>query len=237
MRRALFSSTILALAVAHAAVAQSAIDISTPFSEPGAVRAITVAKSAEPTVRRAEPVRRATAVRQERTRQPAPMPTGNAAGAAFRAGDSFQLRMTGMPAEDAQMYSLDFTIGGDGFINVPLGGQVRAAGLTQSQLERAIEKKLIDEGIFRWPTATINVAMTVRFVTVGGNVRAPNRLAWSPDLTILAAVSAQGGPGDFAGDKIILIRNGTPQRFSMKALKRDPSKDPKLLPGDQLDLQ
>ena len=48
-------------------------------------------------------------------------------------------------------------------LNIPLGGQIRAAGLSQSQLERAIERRLIDEKIFTHPTATINVPNQARF--------------------------------------------------------------------------
>jgi polysaccharide export outer membrane protein len=160
-----------------------------------------------------------------------------AAGATFRPGDMFMLRMTGMPVEYANAYSLDFTIGGDGFVNIPLGGQVRAAGLTQSQLERAIEKKLIDEQIFRWPTATINVSPSARFVTIGGNVRQANRLQWTADLTLLSAISACGGPGDFAGDRVNLVRSGQIVTYSFKKLKRNPADDPRLNPGDSVDLQ
>jgi polysaccharide export outer membrane protein len=149
----------------------------------------------------------------------------------------FTLRLTGMPAEYAMAYALDFTIGGDGFVNIPLGGQVRAAGLTQSQLERAIERKLIDEKIFRWPTATINVSPSARFVTIGGNVRQPNRLMWSADLTLLSSLSACGGPSDFGGDRINLIRSGQVASYSYKKLKRNPADDPPLHPGDQVDLQ
>lgn len=134
------------------------------------------------------------------------------------------------------MYSLTFTIGGDGYVNIPLGGQVRAAGLTQSQVEKAIERRLIEEKIFTHPTATINVPNQVRFVTVGGNVKAPNRLPWAPDLTLLSAISACGGPGDFGGDKVNLIRNGAIERHSLKKLNKNPAEDPKLLPGDRLDL-
>ena len=105
-----------------------------------------------------------------------PAAAGGGSGAAFRPGESFLLRMSGMPLEDAASFSgLEFTIGGDGIINIPLGGQIRAAGLTQSQLERAIERRLVEQKIFRWPTATINVPNQARFVTIGGAVRAAHR--------------------------------------------------------------
>jgi polysaccharide export outer membrane protein len=158
-------------------------------------------------------------------------------GASFRSGDTFELRLTGMPPEDAVQYALQFTVGSDGFVNIPLAGQVRAGGLTQSQLEKAIEQKLVEEKIFRFPTATINVPPQARFITVGGNVRAPQRLVWSSDMTLLASITSAGGAGDFGGDTVELIRNGKLTTFSIKRLKKDPTQDPHLMPGDQLELR
>jgi polysaccharide export outer membrane protein len=140
-----------------------------------------------------------------------------------------------MPPEDATQYAQPFTIGSDGYFNIPLAGQIRAEGLTQSQLERAIERKLVEAEIFRFPTATIFVEAQTRFVTVGGAVRAPQRVAWSPDLTLLTAVSAAGGGGDFAGDKIELVRSGKKATYSRKRIEKDPSQDPRLMPGDRIE--
>ena len=44
-----------------------------------------------------------------------------------------------------------------------------------------------------------------------------------------------GGPAEFAGDKIRLIRDKKPQIFSRKKLTRNPELDPRLLPGDQIE--
>lgn len=158
-------------------------------------------------------------------------------GAAFRPGDTFQLRMGGMPYEDAASFPVEYTIGGDGFVNIPLGGQIRAAGLTQSQLERGIERRLVEQKIFRWPTATINVPNVSRFVTVGGAVRAPGRQVWSADLTITSAIASAGGKGEFGSNKINLIRGGQVRRYDLKKIKARPADDERLLPGDQIELQ
>jgi polysaccharide export outer membrane protein len=218
---------LLAFALSNAGFAQSSSAFPPAAGRTSAsLPPLTVEKPAQPVVRRAEPVNRSVEA----------VPIPGSAGAVFRPGDTIELRMTGMPLEDSNMYNGTYTLGGDGLINVPLAGQVRAAGLTQGQLEKAIEKRLVDEKIFRWPTATINVPNQARFVTVGGNVRGPSRLVWSPDLTLLAAISACGGVGDFGGDKVNLIRNGGVTTLSIKKLKRNPVDDPKLLPGDQVDL-
>ena len=159
-------------------------------------------------------------------------PKGNVV---LRAGDSFQLYMSGMPAEDAAAFPREYTIGQDGMINITFAGQIRAAGLSQSQIERAIEERLVSEKIFRAPTATINVQAGARSVIVGGQVRSAQRLAWSSDLTLMSAIMAAGGPGDFASKKVNLIRSGQVMTYEYYKLKKKPADDPKVLPGDQID--
>ena len=193
---------------------------------------------ASPVVRPGTAVRQATAVRPAAgapTATPATQTSAMASGAVFRANDTFRLSLAGMPTEDTLQYDKPFTIGGDGFFNIPLAGQIRAAGLTQSQLERAIERKLVESEIFRFPTATVYVEPQARFVTVGGAVRNPTRVPWSPDLTLLTAISAAGGGGDFATDKIDLIRGGKKGLYRKSRLEKDPSQDPLLVPGDRIE--
>ena len=165
-------------------------------------------------------------------------PTGRTSSSiVLRPNDVIELRLSGMPPEDAAQFNgTAYTVGGDGTVNVPYAGSLQAAGRTPSELERAVERTLIDKKIFRWPTATINVANTVRFVVIGGAVRNPSRMPWSADLTLMSALASAGGPGDFAGDKINLIRSGKITLYSYKKLKKDPSQDPRLLPSDQVDL-
>lgn len=168
----------------------------------------------------------------------APAAGRTASSVVLRPNDVIGLRLSGMPPDDAQQFNgNEYTIGGDGNINVPYAGSLQAAGRTPSELERAIERSLIDKKIFRWPTATVNVAISQRYVVIGGNVRAPARMPWSADLTLMSAISSAGDRGDFGGDKINLIRSGKITVYSYKALKKDPSQDPRLLPSDQVDLR
>ena len=156
----------------------------------------------------------------------------------LRPNDVLELRMSSMPPEEAQQFSgTAYTVGGDGQVSFPYAGALQAAGRTPSELERALERTLIDKKMFRWPTATINVVNGLRYVVVGGNVRAPNRMPWSADLTLMSGIMAAGGPGDFAGKKINLIRNGAITVYRYDKLQKDPSQDPRLLPGDQVDLR
>ena len=170
----------------------------------------------------------------------APTSARSASSLVLRPNDAIELRLSGMPPDDAQQFSGTlYTVGGDGQVNIPYAGSLQAAGRTTSELERAIERALIDKKIFRWPTATININAPTsgRYVTIGGTVRSPGRTPWSADLTLMSSISDHGGPGDFSGDKINLIRNGAITPYSYRKLQKDPSQDPRLLPSDQVDLK
>ena len=169
----------------------------------------------------------------------APTASRTSSSVVLRPNDMIDLHMSGMPPEEAVQFSGTlYTISGDGQVNIPYAGSLPAAGRTTTELEHAIQRVLIDKKLFRWPTATINIANTTqRYVTIGGNVRVPGRTQWSADLTLMSAISDHGGPGDFAGDKINLIRSGAITVYRFKQLQKDPKLDPKLLPGDQVDLR
>jgi protein involved in polysaccharide export with SLBB domain len=161
------------------------------------------------------------------------------AAEAFRAGDTFEWRLTGMPADVVQdIAQLQFTIGPEGTVNIPLIGKVKAIGLNATQLSDAIEAKFIADKIFTRPTVIINPTAVQRFVSVSGGVRAPQRLIWTADMTLTSAVGNAGGVSDFGNpNKIILIREGKRLGpYSLKELGKDPSRDPKLLPGDQVNV-
>lgn len=166
----------------------------------------------------------------------AAIPVNNGTVATLRAGDIFEMRLSGMPAEYASDFNLQYTVGGEGTVSVPLIGEVRAAGVTPSQLERSVESKLVADKIFTHPTVLINVAQATRYVSVSGGVRQPQRLQWSNDLTLTSAVGNCSGLSDFGSPKgIRIIREGKIYGvFNLTLLQKDPSQDPKLLPGDQV---
>ena len=155
--------------------------------------------------------------------------------ATLRSGDIFELGLRGVPVEFANEFTVIYTVGSDGTVNIPLVGDFKAEGLTTTQLQRAIEARMISEKVFTKPTVIISVQNAQRTVTVGGNVRNPTRIQWSNDMTLISAISAAAGPTEFAGDKVRLVRGGRVEVFSRKKL-RDPALDPKVLPGDQVDV-
>jgi protein involved in polysaccharide export with SLBB domain len=156
--------------------------------------------------------------------------------ATLRSGDVFGMRITGVPSEYAQEFTLEFTVGADGTVNVPLIGEIKASGMTPTQLERAMQNRFMAEKIFTHPTVIIMVATGARFVSISGGVRAPQRLPWSGDLTLSSAIGNCQGLSDFGSGKgIRIVREGKIfGLFNLKDVQADPAKDPKLLPGDQV---
>ncbi len=99
----------------------------------------------------------------------------------------------------------------DGNITMPLVGDVRADGLTPTELRGQISRRLL--AFLREQEAVVTVAVTSvnsYYVTVSGNVMTPGRFASRGYLTIADAVALAGGPNRFAEpDGTILLRKST----------------------------
>jgi len=160
-----------------------------------------------------------------------------ASDAAFRTGDTIELRIGGVPAEETQLITGTYTVDGEGFVNLPHVGKVRAAGLGQAALQSAIEAAYRAGEIYTNPSITVTVPAALRFVNVSGAVRQPRRVEYTSDLTLLGAISACGGFTEYADQgKVRLIRRGGVQIVNIKAVRKDPSQDVVLLPGDQIEV-
>lgn len=155
----------------------------------------------------------------------------------LRPGDTVDVRIANVPPEDIQQFSAAYTIDESGMLNLPYIGMVKVGGLPASQVQTEIQNKLIADGIYTNPTVTVTPPAGMRFISVGGAVRAPGRVPYTPDLTLMTTIAAAGGKNDFAGDQIRLVRGGKVQIYSWKQLYKDPSKDPRIEPGDQIELK
>ncbi len=159
------------------------------------------------------------------------------APATLRSGDVFDMKLTGMPREIVEdIANIQYTVGPDGTVNIPLIGKTKASGLTSTQLEDAIQAKFIADKIFTKPTVIINVAQGARSISLSGGVRQAGRQPWTSDLTLVSAIGNAGDLNDFASGKgIRVIREGKVfGTYNLKEISKDPAKDPKLLPGDQV---
>jgi protein involved in polysaccharide export with SLBB domain len=161
--------------------------------------------------------------------------SARAADAPLRVGDTFDLRIGGVPPDDVIAINSSYTIDGTGGLNLPYIGKITVAGMTSSQIQALIERTYVDRGIYTHPTITLAIAQTARFVNVGGHVKAPQRVTYTPDMTVLSAINAAGDFDDFANQKQVrLIRGKTVTIINCKEIRRDPSQDVAVLPGDQI---
>ena len=157
--------------------------------------------------------------------------------ATLRVGDPLELKIGGVPIEEQQQLNNTYTVDANGSISIPYINKVKAEGLTPAQLARSIEETYRANKIYTNPNITILMQPTSRFVNVGGAVRAPNRVPFTEDMTLLAAINAAGGFNDFADQKRVrLLRGKQAKMYDVRQFRRDPSLDVKLQPGDRVEV-
>jgi polysaccharide export outer membrane protein len=153
---------------------------------------------------------------------------------ALHSGDLLSLRLAGVPAEDITQVSGVYTIDGSGEINIPYIGKIHAAGLKQADVQSSIEMTFKTKGIYSSPIVTVSVQFD-RMVDVEGDVRAPQRVRYTSDLSLLGAISACGGFTDYADQtKVAIIRNGSRTFVNVKKVRQNVVPDPSVEPGDKI---
>ncbi|HXN34959.1 MAG TPA: polysaccharide biosynthesis/export family protein [Opitutaceae bacterium] len=166
----------------------------------------------------------------------AAVPTGRnpvipsaASSSELRPGDSLTVAIIGVPDPSTNSVQID----DQGIISLPYIGALKAgdettAGLTQRIRETYVAKKI-------YTTVDISVSVTERYVYVGGEVEKPGRIIWTPDLTAAKAIEAAGGFTLYAKeDKVAVVRNQALYDLDIKLAQKDPSQDPRLEPGDSI---
>lgn len=155
----------------------------------------------------------------------------------LRSGDNIEIRLGGVPYDEITQVTGAYTVDTSGFVNMPHIGRIKASGLTQDELQLAIEKSYRDNEIYTRPTITVSVPMQTRFVNVGGEVRMPQRVPYTTDLTVLSAINAAGGFTEFASQgNVRLLRGSTVTMIDIRRVRKDPSKDMILQPGDSIEV-
>jgi polysaccharide export outer membrane protein len=153
---------------------------------------------------------------------------------ALRSGDQLSIRLAGVPSEDINQVSGAYTVDGGGNINLPYIGKIHAAGLRQADVQNSIENAYKAKGIYSSPIVTVSVQFD-RLVDLEGDVRSPQRVRYTPDLTLLGAISAAGGFTDYADQtKVSILRNGSRTFVNVKKVRQNVEADPALQPGDKI---
>lgn len=156
----------------------------------------------------------------------------------LKSNDRVTISIGGIPDNEVPQISKVYTISDNGTVNLLHIGEVRAAGLKPSSLQRSIEQTYKDREIYTRPTVTVTTddsATTSRVIYVVGGIKGNGTVAYSASMTVLKAISAAGGFSPFAKpSKTKLIRNGVTTEINLKDISADPSRDIKLLPEDQI---
>ena len=147
----------------------------------------------------------------------------------LRPGDSLVITLQGVPDPTANTVQIDE----QGLVTLPYIGQVTAAGTTTAGLSQKIRETYISKKIYT--NVDVSVAVTERYIYVGGEVVRPGRIIWTPDLTATKAVQAAGGFTLYANEQnISLVRDRTSYPINAKLAQKSPMEDPRLMPGDSI---
>lgn len=152
-----------------------------------------------------------------------------ASASQLRPGDTLTVAVFGVPDPSTNSVQID----DQGIISLPYIGTVKASGATTASLTQQIREAYVTKKIYT--SVDISVSVTERYVYVGGEVVKPGRIIWTPDLTAAKAIEAAGGFTLYAKeDKVGVVRNQVLYILDIKLAQKSPSQDPKLEPGDSV---
>jgi polysaccharide biosynthesis/export protein len=150
----------------------------------------------------------------------------------MRVGDLLVIRLTGVPDEAQGTY--EAKIDESGQISMPHIGGIPAAGLSTVQIKEKIETLYKLQKIYTNPNITV-VSQQARFVGVTGEVRAPQRMFHTKDLTALGAIANCGGFTDYANRRRVRVLRGSQViEFNATEALSNPSRDIPLIPDDKI---
>lgn len=116
-----------------------------------------------------------------------PLPPGITSEYRLGGGDEIRVFVYGLDAMNNT-----FMITDRGMLTLPLIKPVRAAGLTVSELEKAISDNLLAEAVVKQPNVNVQ-PVTLRPFYILGEVNKPGEYPYRNGLTVLSAVSIAGG--------------------------------------------
>ena len=143
----------------------------------------------------------------------------------IEAGNSVIIKIMGVPVEEKAKIDETYPVSKHGKVNLPLVGEIQAAGLDSDQLAKSIQKAFRDGDIFS--DATIQVISTqdekgpvAQKVHIAGKVNNPGACDFTKDLTLFQAVQARGGATEFgAMNRVLLLRDGKQQEINLKTVE------------------
>ncbi|MFM5931577.1 MAG: polysaccharide biosynthesis/export family protein [Novosphingobium sp.] len=155
--------------------------------------------------------------------------------ARIQAGDRLAIRVFGEP----ELSSDNFRVDPVGFVQLPLIGEMIAAGQTPRELRAEIARRL-GARFIRDPQVAVTVLDRPRSTfTVEGSVESPGVFEANTGTTLLTALAQAKSPNKTAKlDEIMVFRivNGRRAggRFNLNDIRRGNAPDPQILAGDTI---
>jgi polysaccharide export outer membrane protein len=144
--------------------------------------------------------------------------------AQIQAGRAIIITISGVPTEEKARFDVNYPVSESGMINMPLIGQVKAAGLRADELQAVLQSRYKSAGIYTHPTFQVIDSsagkIVEQLVVVGGQVRRPGPVPYNRNLTLYQAIQNAGGSTEFGSMKRVkLIRNGQQKLYDLTILK------------------
>jgi len=139
--------------------------------------------------------------------------------AQIQAGKAINITISNVPPEDKATVNGTYPVSDGGMINMPLIGQVHAAGMGSSELQSVLQARYKSAGIYTNPTIQViasgeNERVVQESVTVGGQVRRPGPVPYAKELTLWQAIQAAGGATEFGSmRRVKLFRDGNQKTY------------------------
>jgi polysaccharide export outer membrane protein len=151
----------------------------------------------------------------------------------IRAGDKLAISVFG----ESELSRTDYVVDSTGFVQVPLIGQVIAAGVSPEELRAEIARRL-GARFIRDPQVSVSITerAKARFA-VEGQVEDPGVYEADATTTLLAAIAQAGSPNRVAKNSEVMVfrvidgrRLGA--RFDLDQIRSGRADDPQIIGGD-----
>jgi len=144
--------------------------------------------------------------------------------AQIQPGRAIIITISGVPSEEKSRFDVNYPVSEAGFINMPMIGLVKAAGMRPDQLQSVLESRYKSAGIYTHPTFQVIDSTAGKIVdqvvVVGGEVRRTGPVPYNRTLTLYQAIQAAGGATEFGSMKRVrLLRAGKQKTYDLTHLE------------------
>ncbi len=144
--------------------------------------------------------------------------------AQIQPGRAIIITISGVPTEEKTRFDVNYPVSESGMINMPLIGQVKAAGLRADQLQAVLESRYKTAGIYTHPTFQVIDSdaskIAAQVVVVGGQVRRPGPVPYNRNMTLYQAIANAGGATEFGSmNRVKVLRAGKQKIYDLKELR------------------